>query len=236
MKTIETERLILRKINVDDIEVVSNLIANDEELSKSLFIYSRHNDSYVKCFKDEIKRQNRKKYLFDWLVVIKDTNAPIGRISILDYSTKSNHCEIGYWYFQTYHNNGYATEALKAVIDYMFKETDNINTINSMYLSSNEASKKVMLKAGMIANEELTSYTIDKITGEAIEIKGYSIVKEDDMLCPVCGKYCFIEKYDICPVCGWEYDPIQSKDKDYKGGANKLSLNEARKVYHEKKH
>lgn len=236
MKMIETKILLLRKINVDDIEVVSNLITNDEELSKSLFIYSRRNDDYVKCFKDEIKRQNRKRYLFDWLVVIKESNMPIGRINVLDYSTRSNRCEIGYWYFQTYRNNGYATEALKAVIDYMFKETDNINKIYAMFILNNEASKKVMLKAGMKIDEELTSYTIDKITGEAIEIKGCSIAKEDDKLCPVCGKYHFIEKFDICPICGWEYDPVQNKDKDYKGGANKLSLNEARKVYYEKKH
>jgi hypothetical protein len=53
--------------------------------------------------------------------------------------------------------------------------------------------------------------------------------------CPCCGqptldpnnKY----RYDICPVCGWEDDPIQDKDPDYMGAANSLSLNLARRAY-----
>ena len=37
--------------------------------------------------------------------------------------------------------------------------------------------------------------------------------------------------YDICPVCYWEDDPVQFDDPDYAGGANKASLNEARKNF-----
>lgn len=37
--------------------------------------------------------------------------------------------------------------------------------------------------------------------------------------------------YEICPICFWEDDPVQSKDLDYKPGANKVSLNEARANY-----
>ena len=48
------------------------------------------------------------------------------------------------------------------------------------------------------------------------------------MECPVCGKYCFDEEYDICPICGWENDGVQADDHNYAGGANHLSVNEAR--------
>ncbi|WP_407643969.1 CPCC family cysteine-rich protein [Dongia deserti] len=34
--------------------------------------------------------------------------------------------------------------------------------------------------------------------------------------------------YEICGVCNWEDDPVQSADLNYRGGANKMSLNEAR--------
>ena len=40
-----------------------------------------------------------------------------------------------------------------------------------------------------------------------------------------------IGDYEICEVCGWEDDPVQRKDKDFAGGANELSLNEARKQW-----
>ena len=54
------------------------------------------------------------------------------------------------------------------------------------------------------------------------------------MKCPVCKQHRFWEKYEICPVCGWENDPVQRKDPDFAGGANELSLREARKAYLEK--
>lgn len=30
--------------------------------------------------------------------------------------------------------------------------------------------------------------------------------------------------YEICPVCFWEYDPIQNDNPNYSGGANSISL------------
>ncbi|MGN6317218.1 CPCC family cysteine-rich protein [Trinickia sp.] len=48
--------------------------------------------------------------------------------------------------------------------------------------------------------------------------------------CPCCGQSTLCDRgsYEICRVCGWEDDPIQSADPDYAGGANSTSLNEAR--------
>ena len=57
------------------------------------------------------------------------------------------------------------------------------------------------------------------------------IKKRKNTTCPICGAYSFSEPYDICPNCGWENDPVQAENPDMAGGANKLSLNEARKQY-----
>lgn len=48
--------------------------------------------------------------------------------------------------------------------------------------------------------------------------------------CPVCGKT-DLEEYEICEECFWENDPIQLRDPDYKGGANVMSINQARAAY-----
>lgn len=37
--------------------------------------------------------------------------------------------------------------------------------------------------------------------------------------------------FDICPVCYWEDDNIQRDNPNYRGGANNISLNEARQNY-----
>ena len=52
--------------------------------------------------------------------------------------------------------------------------------------------------------------------------------------CPCCGYYTLEDEpghFDICPVCYWEDDNIQSFEHNYKGGANDMSLNEARENY-----
>jgi hypothetical protein len=37
--------------------------------------------------------------------------------------------------------------------------------------------------------------------------------------------------FDICPVCRWEDDNLQFDDPSYAGGANRVSLNEAKENY-----
>ncbi len=53
--------------------------------------------------------------------------------------------------------------------------------------------------------------------------------------CPCCGCYTFDNQpsggFTICPVCFWEDDPVQLEDETFKGGANTISLLEARENY-----
>ncbi len=52
-------------------------------------------------------------------------------------------------------------------------------------------------------------------------------------ICPCCGCKTLDpddSAYEICPVCFWENDPSQLRDPDMTG-ANKVSLNQARKNY-----
>lgn len=55
--------------------------------------------------------------------------------------------------------------------------------------------------------------------------------------CPCCGArvHARLGEYEICEVCGWEDDPVQSADPDYAGGANELSLNQAKAEWLKKK-
>ncbi|MDN4594546.1 CPCC family cysteine-rich protein [Polycladomyces subterraneus] len=50
--------------------------------------------------------------------------------------------------------------------------------------------------------------------------------------CLCCGFLTYPEEpgdtYNICPVCYWEDDPVQNDDPTFSGGANSMSLLEAR--------
>lgn len=54
--------------------------------------------------------------------------------------------------------------------------------------------------------------------------------KKNRFPCPCCG-YLTIEHtghYEVCPVCFWEDDPLQSEDTNYDGGANAITLCQAK--------
>lgn len=51
--------------------------------------------------------------------------------------------------------------------------------------------------------------------------------------CPVCGKHKFLyyNCFEECKVCGWRDDLVQELMPDEDGGANSMSLEEAREAY-----
>ena len=52
--------------------------------------------------------------------------------------------------------------------------------------------------------------------------------------CACCGEYTLTEpagSYEICKNCGWEEDEVQNDLIDFRGGANVISLREAREIY-----
>lgn len=53
--------------------------------------------------------------------------------------------------------------------------------------------------------------------------------------CPCCGYLTLGEEppgtFEVCPVCFWEDDDVQFEDPSYAGGANSVSLNQARENF-----
>ncbi len=53
--------------------------------------------------------------------------------------------------------------------------------------------------------------------------------------CPCCEHLTLPEPppdtYEVCPVCHWEDDEVQYRDPEFAGGANTMSLNEARRNF-----
>lgn len=60
---------------------------------------------------------------------------------------------------------------------------------------------------------------------------------EEMLPCACCGAPEIDNRgvYEICTVCRWEDDPVQLADPNYAGGANRVSLNEARTKWAERK-
>ena len=73
---------------------------------------------------------------------------------------------------------GYATEALRKVIEYLLLECE-FHLVEAHHAGYNPASGRVMQKAGMKKDAELRERRLDKNTGKYTTQVYYSILKEE---------------------------------------------------------
>lgn len=148
-RTIETVRLVLRRFRVEDSEDMFRNWASDPEVCKYLS-WGPHRDS-----DDSLKRViawvNRYAYdsTYVWAIELKGKGMVIGSISVEFSNDTAATCEVGYCIGRAYWNRGIMTEALRAVMHYLFYEV-GYRTIIAKHDTQNIASGKVMQKAGML--------------------------------------------------------------------------------------
>lgn len=176
-KTLETERLILRKYKLSDAQDMYNNWGSDPKCNMFL-PWETHKD--VEETKEIIISWIRAydKDKFKWIIELKDKNIAIGGIDVVKLKKKENICEVGYCIGSKYWNNGYTTEALNRVLEYLFDECD-LFLVEARHHATNIASGKVMEKAGMIKECELRSRVCIKNTSKLDDLVVYSITKDE---------------------------------------------------------
>ena len=147
-KTLETERLTLRKIKIEDAKTAFKNWCNSDEVDKYV-LWKKHEsvEETIRIYEKWLEDYKDDK-TFRWGVELKNNHDLIGTIDISKRFITYGTCEIGYCYSDKYWSNGYATEALKAVIKFLFEECD-AEIIIGEYMENNPASGKVMEKSGM---------------------------------------------------------------------------------------
>ncbi len=148
-KTIETERLILRRFKIEDAEAMYKNWASDEEVTKFL-TWPPHNS--VEITKDILKNwinDYKNEDSYNWAITIKENgDEPIGSIGVVDSNERINMVHIGYCISKKWWNKGITSEALKALVKYFFEEV-GVNRVESRHDPNNPNSGKVMMKCGM---------------------------------------------------------------------------------------
>lgn len=147
-KTIKTERLVLRKVRFSDAEKMYINWQSDERVTKYLSWkpYPNIETSYMITNKWLESYKDKSFYL--WVIVLKDSKIPIGTISAMKGSEDWNMSVIGYCIGFNWWNKGYTTEAMQAVMNYMFNRV-GVNKIMAYCDKLNVASYQVMLKNGL---------------------------------------------------------------------------------------
>ncbi len=142
----ETERILLRPWREEDAEALYRH-ASDPEVGPRAG-WSPHKSV------DESRNIIRTLFANDhtWAIVQKESREPIGCICYYTPDESNigifpNDAEVGYWVARPYWNRGIATEALKLLIDYCFRQR-GFRTLWADYFPDNQASGRVMQKCG----------------------------------------------------------------------------------------
>lgn len=143
---IESERLIIREFNRDDIH---ELIDISEQPHIQRWLPDWKNacewvENWIETVKHHYITDDPETDFLAYGVELKQTGRLIGQVGI---GGTENGIAVGYFISQEFTNNGYATEAMKAFIDYIFKKYGYIHLIATVQ-PDNTASNRVVQKLG----------------------------------------------------------------------------------------
>lgn len=147
VKKLQTERLVLKKITKSDLDD---------------YVEWKSNHDYHKFLPSEVK--TKQEYEISLNSIIKNyddkdepsllwgifyNNKLIGSVSIEDWNIKHKWCEIGCGLNPKFQNQGFAYEAMKCLISYIFNVL-KMNRIEVFIWDKNDSSKKLASKLGFV--------------------------------------------------------------------------------------
>ena len=150
MPTLETKRLILRRIAMRDAKDIF-AYSRDAEVARHVLWSAQKDVSEARDYCRFMMKRYRNDLPSSWGIEEKSTGRLVGTIGYMDYNEDNATVEVGYSLAHWLWNGGYMTEALARVIDYTFDAMD-INRIEAQHELDNPASGRVMEKCGMHLN------------------------------------------------------------------------------------
>lgn len=145
---LETDRLILRRLNIDDAESVYNNWASDDEVTKYLTWPTHINIDASRGYLDYCVNGYMNPAFYQWGIELKDTHELIGNISVVNVIDEIDSLELGWVIGRRYWGNEYTAEAALKILEYLFDKV-GANCICAGHDVNNPNSGRVMQKIGM---------------------------------------------------------------------------------------
>lgn len=145
---LETARLILRPLSIDDAPTVARLAGKREIADTTLSIPHPYSEQQAK---DWISHHSAswsggKEMVF--AIISKKDIELVGTAGLRDIDSEHGQAEMGFWIRVDWWGRGYATEAAQALNQFGF-ETLGLNRIYAHHFLRNPASGRVLEKIGM---------------------------------------------------------------------------------------
>lgn len=143
---LRTQRLILRRFRLEDAQAMFENWANDDEVTRYLTWPTHRSPEVSRMVLEDWVHGYRREDQYQWAIELE--GQVVGSISVVEHNDDIGKAEIGYCIGRRWWHQGIASEALQAVIDYLFDEV-GFYRIQARHDPRNPHSGAVMRKCGM---------------------------------------------------------------------------------------
>ena len=148
-QTIETPRLILRRFELSDAQAMFDNWASDSEVTTYLTWPAHADVSVTERILGEWVPQYGQDDYYCWAITLKENGPqPIGSINVCAWRGDGDVPEIGYCIGRRWWHQGIMSEALNAVLGFLFDRV-GVERIEARHDVNNPHSGGVMRKCGM---------------------------------------------------------------------------------------
>ena len=172
---LETSRLVLRPLKMKDAKDIF-AYASDPDVARYVLWEPHKTVADTRNYIRYIRALYHRGLPASWAVTLRESGQVIGTIGFMWYSDANSAAEVGYSFSKAHWNMGYATEALRAVIDSVFR-TLPVNRLEAQHDVRNPASGRVMEKCGMRKEGVLRQRIKNK--GEFVDVALWSFLRTD---------------------------------------------------------
>lgn len=144
-----TPRLILRPFCEKDIPAAYRNWCSDPEVTRYLRWPTHPCEDVTRMVLMDWIGQYDQPTFYQWAIQPVDADEVVGTISVVDQEERAAKMHIGYCIGRPWQGKGYMTEALAAVIDFLFEQV-GAGRIESQHDPDNPASGRVMTKCGVM--------------------------------------------------------------------------------------
>lgn len=147
MHTIRTDRLLLRPFRMSDAEAVARLCDNERVYRGTLSLPHPYTVACAEAWIAGQEENIRLERGYEFAIVDRASGELYGCVGLFQNAANRSG-EAGYWIGEPHWGNGFATEALEALLAFAFSEK-GLNRVFARHFASNPASGRVMAKCGM---------------------------------------------------------------------------------------
>lgn len=164
MKTpiLETERVILRPLSVEDAQDIYERWTSDDRVSKYVRWCTHSSVEDTRGWLKMVEENMQSDASYDWGFYLKDENYLFGSGGIF-YHEDENCYEVGYNIMYKYWNQGYTTEIVKAILEFAKSEL-GIKEFVAWHANKNPASGAVLKKCGFAYEKAGVATKFDGVT------------------------------------------------------------------------